>query len=405
MSIKIKLLKPKPINIKLFIQYRIKFCFFMLFCAIFCNSCQKNDLSQVLHPQQVDQRVSSIIKSMQERYGKMSAPVVYPVNKVVDGFYVNKKGEEISLIRPSTISRNTLSCNFDCTTAEGPWDLDITYTLDYVTRFYYCGSSESEIVANWTISVPYTVLLQNPINSLQFSRGRMRFKDPIGSGVSFTNNNIQAISITSLGADPTCSSNTLYQITYNWSDVPNFYFNSGNILECGLFLYNDCDITNYNYLTSWEQGIGFIGDGTYAGPCDRVDKITYAPSEADIPELCALVLGAYIVCGEPPFFPSGFVTTELHQLEYRKRNNVNSFAWVDQSSAIENGIPYGEFNESPTFSPYVGLLKLKKIYQGESTTGWLIRYRNINTLAGCGVITTKGAYWAEGTYNTEFWLY
>lgn len=389
---------------KLFIQYRFKFCFLMLFCAIICNSCQKNDLSPVLQSQQQDQRISSVIKSMQEKYGKMSAPVVYPVNKVVDGFYVNKKGEEISLIRPSTISRNTLSCNFDCTTAEGPWDLDITYTLDYVTRFYYCGSSESEIVANWTISVPYTVLLQNPINSLQFSKGRMRFKDPIGSGVSFTNNNIQTISITSLGADPTCSSNTLYKITYNWNNVPNSYFNSGSILECSLFLYNDCDITNYNYLTSWEQGIGYIGDGTYAGPCDRIDKITYAPSESDNSGQCAQVLGAYMVCGEYPF-PSGFVGTELHQLEYRKRDNVNSFAWDDQSSDIENGIPYGEIDPSSTFSPYVGLLRLKEIYQGSYPDGWLIRYRNVNATEGCGEISPKGASWPVGTYNTEFWLY
>lgn len=365
------------------------------------NSCKRN--KELLSEPSVEQVKAATIKALQDKYGNVSAPIVYPIDKIADGFYINKNGLEIPIIKQHSGIQSVNSCSFDCNTASDPSDLDLVYTLDYVQRFFYCGSTTgSEITATWQISVPYTIYPENQVNSTLKSKGRMRFKNSSGT-ILISNTNLQPINITSNGADPYCSSNFLYTVTYKWSGVADSYFSSGNTLECSLFAYNNCDLTGNNYLTSWVSAAVFPnGSGTYALPCSRIDKVWVNPSTGTSSSQCATAAGAYITC---PSYPSGFTTTTSQQVEYRIRDNSSSYRWTDQSpsSTVYNGTPVGTGSTSPIVSACCGVLNLDHIYQGASTYGWLVRYRNVYT--GCATITPINSTWTLGTYITEYWPY
>lgn len=362
------------------------------------HSCKKNDQTKDIPA--TDQSNASVIKALKEKYGNVSTPLVYPVYKVADGFYVNANGEEIPIKNKRSGAQLILGCDKDCNTASDPSELDLVYTLSYVQRFFYCGSTTgSEVTATWDISVPYTVLGANPNNPSILSKGRMRFKNSSGS-ILISNTNLTPISITANGADPNCGSNFLYTVTYTWSGVADSYFSNGNTLECSLFAYNDCDLTGNNYLTSWVQAAVYSGSGTYALPCSRIDKVWVNPSTGSNSSQCATAAGAYVTC---PSYPSGFTPTTDQQVEYRKRNNSSSFNWDDQSSTVYNGEISPGTTLSATVSACCGVLSLRNMYQGQSTYGWLVRYRNVYT--GCGVITPINSAWTSGTYITEYWIY
>lgn len=362
-------------------------CFFI--------SCNKKDSTHT--NKTAAQEKENAIKRIQQKYGSVAVPEVYAVNKIADGFYVNPNGEEIPLRKKNTGTQSVLTCTFDCNTATDPSDLDLTYTLGYIQRFFYCGSTMgSEVTATWFISVPYTVLLQNPYNPALKSKGRMRFLNSSG-GLITSNTNLQPITITANGPDPNCGTNFLYTVTYKWSSVADSYFSNGNILECSLFAYNDCDLTANNYLTSWTKARVFQGTGTYAQPCNRIDKVWYNVSTGNTPSQCATAGGAYVTC---PAYPAGFTPTFYQQVQYRRRDNPNSYVWDDQASPIEIGETAGTNVPSETVSACCGVLFLRNIYQGQSPGGWLIRYRNRHT--GCDNINDP---WTSGTYMTEFYLY
>ncbi len=363
------------------------------------NGCKKNDTSTNTELS-TEQARANAVRAIQEKYGSVAAPTVYPVYKVADGFYVNANGVEVPITKQHSGIQSILGCDKDCNTASDPSELDLVYNLFYVQRFFYCGStSGSEVTATWNISVPYTVLGQNPYNSTLKSKGRMRFKNSQGQ-ILTSNTNLQPITITANGTDPNCGSNFLYTVTYTWSGVADGYFSNGNTLECSLFAYNNCDLTGNNYLTSWVLAAVYPGSGTYALPCSRIDKVWVNPSMNNNSGQCAVAGGAYLTCSS---YPNGFTPTISQQVEYRKRDNTSSFNWTDQTSTVYNGETGSGTNVSATVSACCGLLSLRNIYQGQSTTGWLVRYRNVYT--GCGVITPINSTWTNGTYITEYWLY
>jgi hypothetical protein len=384
---------------KILKKYLVIFILASIGSIAILNSCKKikNNADQ----ESSEQKLAASIKALKDKYGSISAPEIYPVDKIADGFYINQNGQEISLQKQHSGIQSAQSCSFDCNTASDPSDLDLTYTLSYVQRFFYCGNTTGgEVRANWDISVPYTILAQNPNNPLQKSRGRMRIKSPTGA-VLVSNINLQPISITANGPDPNCGSNQLFTITYSWAGVPDSYFANGNKLECSLFSYNDCDLTANNYLTSWELAYVFQGVATYSQPCSRIDKLWINNSYGNTPNECATAGGAYLLC---PSYPFGFVPTTSQQVEYRVKTNPSSNNWLNQDdnqSPIKNGniAPVG--GTSPTVSACCGVLNLTGIYQGGDPLGlgWLVRYRNIH--AGCQI----GAQWVSGSYITQWMPY
>ncbi|RYD80670.1 MAG: hypothetical protein EOP53_07715 [Sphingobacteriales bacterium] len=168
-------------------------------------------------------------------------------------------------------------------------------------------------------------------------------------------------------------------------------------MECGLYIWNDCDLVNNNYLSGYTVAAVYPGPmGTYALPCSRIDEVSYGASSGNTPSQCATVLGSYIGCSG---FPFGFQPTTTNQVEYREVDHPSSLLWDDQTSIPKYGEdinpPYAANTQE--INPYIGGVWLRDIYQGNSATGWLVRYRNNYT--GCSNVSRP---WTTGTYMTEY---
>lgn len=370
-----------------------------LFACNMLNSCKKIDSkNEVL---KTDLAKQKIIDRIEATYGKVTTPSIYKVGKEASGFYINDQGLEIPIIKKKQQAGSENLCGLDCNTASDPGDLEFSYVLDYVQRFFYCGNTTgSEIISTWYVSVPYSLLDASPLNPSVLSKGRMRFKSSSGA-ILITNTNLTPVTITLVGGDPNCSQNLLYTVTYKWEGLDDSYFSSGNTLECAVDIYNDCDLVNNRHITGYLQAIVFNGFGSYAQPCSRIDKVWINSSTGSNSGQCATAAGAYLTC---PSYPFGFTPTTSQQVEYRERDNPASLEWDEQNSIVligekvEPGYPL-----SSTVSACCGVLFLREMYQGVSSTGWLVRYRNVYT--GCAVISPINSTWVTGTYITEYWLY
>ncbi len=256
-------------------------------------------------------------------------------------------------------------CNYNCSNTNNPADLHLVYTLSYVQRNYLCeGSTYSDLYANWVISVPFTPLTTFGGNS---SSGTIKVTSPSSSVSTLSTN---SINIRSLGTDPYCPANTLYEITYNISSWANTYFGSGMNIEASLSLYNNCSLVGNLVSTGYVAApdINLVADQ----PCYRIDKIYVTPNNG--PSNCATITGNYNIC----FYPSGFTPIDYHQVEYRLVNNGSgSLQWADQTSSVHWGEPTGTNTEVTTLSPYTGTSDLVLMVPSSGT--WLVRYRNVKT--------------------------
>ncbi|RYD80671.1 MAG: hypothetical protein EOP53_07720 [Sphingobacteriales bacterium] len=112
------------------------------------------------------------MKAHLERKGTRSVTTITPVNMKADNFFINENGEEKRIIRNRPNGNSIETCGLDCSTATDPGDLEFTYTLTGVERFFYCSSTTgSDIIVNWLVSVPYTLLGANPNNLSVLSKG------------------------------------------------------------------------------------------------------------------------------------------------------------------------------------------------------------------------------------------
>jgi hypothetical protein len=369
--------------------------------GIFLHSCKKTDKAGNLITQ--DDGTAAVIKATEARYGKSSAPIVYPVNTVADFLITDKDGNEVIVRKKRDINGRVLtSCsNMNCAQAEGigdPSGLQPDYTLNNAEVYAGCGTANGTTVkVTWDLSVPYTVYATSGALT---SKGRIRFLNSTGT-VLYSNIAITPITVTALGADPNCSAHLKFRVTYSLSNVLDSYLGNNNRMECALLIYTNCSFFP-TVITAWTPTITFPASSTYALPCNRIDKLWYNPSTGTAVTQCATVAGAYVTCPAPP---ANFVRTTSQQVEYRKVTNTTDLAWTAQTSTVNNGTlpPVSGNTISATVSSCCGVLYFKQIVQGAWANGWLIRYRNVYT--GCAVITPAGATWPAGSYTTEYWIY
>lgn len=392
------------------IKHIAVFTVICLCVAAILNSCKRESITTDKNSQD---EVAVVIKATKDRYGALSAPVVYPVNKIAGRLDYDANGNEVIIAGRNLQNARVLCTGYDCATAESfgltRGDIEEVYTLSSAEIYAGCGTQNgTKVTVTWNLSVPYIVLNANPANATQLSKGRMRFLSSSGT-LLYNNINITPVSITSLGTDPSCSNNSLFRVTYSLSNVMDSYLGNGNKLECSLFMYTNCTGLAPSYVTQWTQAVVFPATGTYAAPCSRIDKLWINPSTGTAQSQCATVAGAYVTCTG---VPAGFTRTTSQQVEYRKRLVTTSFDWNDQnanaSSIVYNGVlpPVATGAASSTVSSCCGVLFLKFMVQGASPNGWLVRYRNIYT--GCSTApaaTTPSATWTPGTFTTEYWPY
>lgn len=373
--------------------------------VLLLKSCKKADMKPPDN-KTAEQTKAAAIKAIKDKYGNVSAGVVYNINKPApEYFYKDAAGNKVSLYgsgknKPGNANGPTPTpCTYDCSTAPNASYLTITYTLDYVERFYLCESiDESNVNVHWTVSVPFNIAPFSVGN--QFSEGYVQFTDPFSTTTTFTAPYTD-MTMTYLGADPACSVNNLYEVTYKVTNVPNSNFANGNTIAAAVDLANNCRLV-YNLVSSgYQNGPTFSQDGYL--PCNRIDKVYINPNTG--PSNCATVAGNYILCSPPG---GSFSVIDYHQVEYRPVTSGTSLLWDDQvtGSPVNWGVPTGTSTGDPALDPYTGVSNL--INMTPSTGLWLVRYRNVKTSV-CDIISglpfgSPGAPWGnEALWITEVW--
>jgi len=320
--------------------------FVLIAILVFVSGCKKID--EKVSKQVSDDR-EKLIELIKEKYGNLGRGEVYPVNKDADLFYLNPTGDSIKIVKqPGQIY--TEGCGLDCTTASDIGELELTWNLVAINRIFDCGNTaNSQLIAHWRLSVPYSLSFTNPLPPYQNANAAFRITNSSNvilyssSTITLTSANMEA-----LGPDPNCTGNYLYYLSYSMTGVDDSYFANGNKVLARMTLYNDCNLAYYNTNTGWTQGAVFSGSTATAGyPCARIDKLWVASSS--LTGTNAQALGSYTFCGS---FSPGFVATTKNQIQYRARTHATSYNWNDQIS-LER-IPYvnGSFSSTGEISPY-----------------------------------------------------
>ena len=362
--------------------------------TLFLNSCKKANIDIPASQNAGDVR-ASIIKATKERYGNISAGIIVNVNRDPKNlFYRNAATGNMVKIDKSNSS--SVVCNYNCNNTSNPADLHLVYTLSYIQRNYICESGDkSDLNVSWTISVPFTPLVTYGLNT---SSGTLKVTDPGSTLHTFSN---LAITIRTIGTDPNCSQNTLYEISYKATQIPDSYFGTGMTMDASLSLYNNCALVG-NLITT--------GDVTAADAylqaeleCYRVDRAYVNPPGGGTSY--STIAGGYSLCTNP----FGFLSIDKHQVEYRAVNNGSgSLQWNDQTSVVYWGETLLTNTYIETVSPY-NVIDLANMTSNSGT--WLVRYRNIKTsycdeiYDGTNSNPSPGPINAGGDWgNSAFWF-
>jgi hypothetical protein len=362
--------------------------------TIVLKSCKKVD-NNTANPKDASAALAAAQKAIIAQYGNVSGGVVIPVNKSADEyFYKDATGKMASLYainKGGDINRPT-PCIADCNNTTNPADLYINYNLDQAERFYLCESNgdKSNIIIKWTVNLPFVpwplisdIYLANTFCNIKFT-------STSGTVVNYTatftgaNNNF---TIKALG-QTSCPYNSLYEVSCKVNNIPNAYFGSTWLLSSQLSLDVNCPLVGNVSASSFVNAPAFSQNGYL--PCNRIDKV-YITTPQQGSGAPTVVTGNYAaICNHP----SGFNYIDKHQLEYRKVTSSTSLKWEDQgnTSTVYGNVPLGQATQSLTLEA-LGSMITSAGYLTNMTNGsgkWLVRYRNIQTSGGCGIVYGTG---------------
>lgn len=372
-------------------KHKIKIAFTLILAAVtllLIKSCKKVDDGTGAGADAIKERIQ---QQMQKDYGgNISASYITPINQVAQQVsYKDKDGKIVALTNAAKQAPGLVSglCLGDCNTLSNPADLRIIFKLTYSERYYLCESNgdKSNVRVKWTASVPFG--FTDPYGRPGRYTANVRFKDASGNVLNTYTVTPLLSDLVSKGTDPACSYNSLWEIYYNVTNIPNSDFASGNTVEADVDFYTDCALSG-NYVSSgYVAGPSFSQDGYL--PCNRIDKVFFAPPST-------IATGnATAVCTQP----SGWQYIDYHQLEYRPVTVPGNYNWDDQtSSPIYWGTPSGGGSTLPNFSPFA-YVTMPSITSG----WWLVRYRNVKT-GTCDIIYGSPSAPGQPWGNTALWI-
>ena len=364
------------------------------------KSCKKTD-NNTVNAKDEEAARAAVIKSIKEKYGNVSAAIIYPLNENAESLsYRNALDNSMTKFNAGAISNapnGPSLCSYNCNNTTNPNLLHLVYTVQSIQRTYYCqpnsNNFQNDVVVNWQVSVPFTPLVADPNNSSNLSSGYVLITPPLGP--IFGSGNITPVVISTIGPDPNCSANTLYKISYSFFYITrDITFTNGYPIDVSLNLYNNCSLVG-NLVNSGNVSSTLAGK---TAPCDRTDKVYVAGGG---PNNCMVVGSSYLTCNPP----SGLVLTDLNQVEYRQQDNASTTAWESQGSAIN----YGQIPFTLTFTASMnaanGFLNLLNMLPGSGT--WIVRYRNIKNptciLIGDQIVPPTSSLVWPGNWVTEVW--
>lgn len=323
--------------------------FIGLLAIVMFNACKKQDTN--------GNNTSTDDKTLQEFRKKMANEGYQTVTLLNQkGFtfsYTDKDGNEVMMNNRYSSRTNSIQdvCGTSCENASDPGDLQPDAILLSCTRAFNCGSASqtSTLTMTWQLSLPYTILLESPLNSAFKSKGKIRFKTSTGS-IFYSDTNITPITITNLGTDPNCSEHTLFRVSYSVSGIDNDFFDYGNTLENGMYLYNDCFLASYNNTVNYQSIYTWNIPGPASSPCSRTDKVWINPGTGSGGTVVALGVGNTMGCTNP----SGWISPDVQHMEY-----------------------WNNTDPSTVYTANIGPLGVYTMTETTPSSGdWTIRYRN-----------------------------
>lgn len=244
----------------------LKVCFLAVVITVLFDSCKKNDTNKSLTDQKSIEERS--INALKERYKFESREINFTVNAKGQGMYTDINGNPIDWSKART---SDFACYDPADDANG--DLTPIVALNSVTINFTC-SGDYFIGGDWTISTPYQLLHQNPNNSTQYSKGRLRLKN--SSGTFYYVDGAMSALFTQTGTETINGVDRyVYNIKTQSSAISGTTFSSAVLVQLGGFFYTDCpDVPSITiaYSNTYSKDLSNTNN-----LCKRTDKIWINP--------------------------------------------------------------------------------------------------------------------------------
>ena len=354
-------------NIMRLIKKYFAFTLVFAFTSIIFNSCKKiNQNPEINLTESVNlDKAKQNVRDQMNALGGMVQRV--EVNQRMQMAYADMNGNIINSLSPSLFNNLTSTCAGDL-----PDYLD----LSYYYRLYTCGQGYN-LTFGWYISWNNNVVLQNPNNSSNRTRGTIRVYN--NNNAIVYNNTTFNVQIADQGVDPNNPANNIFFVEMTSSTlIPESVVNaSGATLRLGAFFASDCStLDNYSIVPMSVTGFGFTTP-LNSDPCTRNDK-TYFSSPGSV-GYRRIGISGYDVLGICPSY-SASADPSVQEVQYSFDNGTTwndflNFTSPFTSTSSPTGAILGaryvtriDFARSPTLA--VGSYNVK------------VRYRNIKYNSG-----------------------
>ena len=294
------------------------------------------------------------------------------VDQKADFFtYTNKAGIEKKVYDNTSNLNTNCAGGVNCANYDpGNNEIEVPSVpyIKYISRLNNCASGsntgKSDVTVIWEMSVPYDLVLQNPNNANQKSKGTIRFKNYNNGTIVSTFSNLIP-TLTNLGVDPDCAVSVIYQFKIKVLNVDNANFNQGIQIQSSFISYTNCS-EFINITAPFTSSIWNFDGSTATQPCLRTDKVYMNPNTGPNNCMSAAGVGNNYNCS----FPYGYVYPNFHVLEYKLNSSTT-------------------WNTLSPFGPY-DIVFINAMIPG--TGLWNVRYKNRVTSPSC-----------DGNWVTENW--
>jgi hypothetical protein len=333
------------------------------------NSCRKVDnLAELSKSDAASmEKAKQNIKTQIDQLGGI--PEKVEVNQRMQMAYADMDGNILNSLPANTGNSLVSACVGDL-----PDYLD----LGYYYRLYTCGIGY-KIKFSWTISWSNNVVLQNPFNAANRTRGTIRVS-VTGNPNAYVNTTTD-VQIFDSGTDPNNPANNIFVVHMTSTTlVPVAVVNApGATLRLGAFFASDCPtLDNYSVVPMSVSGFGFVSP-LNNNPCNRNDKAWHQPQYINP----VIEIAGYDPLGTCPSYDPASAPS-MQEVQYSLDNGLSYVPYTNYSygSPLINTsyVLRWEFARSETIAP--GTYNLK------------IRYRNIkyfSNVSGYPIPTSTNA--------------
>ena len=340
-----------------------KYFAILLMCAIalgaILNSCKKiSNTEEKLNNELAG--LDAVKKNVQKQMEALGGiPERVELHKRMEIAYADMDGNIINSL-PTGSNNLTSACSGDV-----PDYLD----LDYYYKLYQCNLGY-KIKFGWRLSWNNNVVLQNPFNTANRTRGTIRISTPTVANAY--SNNATDVQIYDLGEDPLNPDNNIFLVEMTSTTlIPLSLINApGATLRLGAFFASDCStLQNYSVVPLSLTNFGYTAPLS-SNPCTRNDKAWYQSPD---PGSNIIHIAGYDPLGICPITAAGS-TPSYQEVQY----DYGTGTWKDfinWLSPFVGTLPNNPGIKNSRWVSQVDVAKSAPIPSGTYTI--TIRYRNI----------------------------